>query len=80
VLTLIAAGHNESPSDYHERLDEIKRRHPKAYERWTDAEDAALAAMHREHKTIGEMAARFQRELSAIRSRLAKLNLVPSGE
>ena len=71
---------NETQPDYHNRLAEIKSRYPKAYEPWTPADDAELIAMHQQGKLIPEMAAQFQRQPSAIRSRLAKLNSNPGTE
>jgi hypothetical protein len=68
---------NETSSEYEERMAAIKRKHPRAYERWTQDEDARLAAMHAEGKPVDELAARFQRQPSAIRSRLEKLAVTP---
>ncbi len=70
---------NESlPNDYQERMDKIKHRHPRAYERWTDEEDARLSAMHERGRTVAEMARQLERQPSAIRSRLTKLALIPT--
>ena len=66
---------NESQPDYHNRMAQIKSSYPKAYEPWAPEDDAELTAMHAEGKRIQEMATHFQRQPSAIRSRLAKLNL-----
>jgi hypothetical protein len=66
---------DESKRDYHERIAQIKSRYPNAYEPWSAADDIELAAMHSRCRQIEEMATRFQRQPSAIRSRLAKLNL-----
>ena len=71
---------NESPSDYQARMTQIKKTHPRAYERWSDAEDAELSTLHEKGTTITEMAKRFQRQPSAVRSRLEKLDLGLSGE
>lgn len=66
---------NESPSDYHKRMEQIKSRHARAYERWDTAEDARLASMQRSGNSVSEIARALQRQPSAIRSRLAKPNL-----
>lgn len=66
---------NESPTTYQERLEAIKRKYPRAYEPWTTDDDAALAEMSRRNQSVTEMSARFKRQPSAIRSRLAKLGL-----
>jgi hypothetical protein len=63
----------ESPPDYQQRLVTIKSRYPKAYEPWTPADDAELATMYTSGKSIQEISDRFERQPSAIRSRLAKL-------
>ena len=68
---------NETPSEYQERLAAIKQKHPRAYEPWTLNEDIRLAALHAEGAPIDELATRFQRQPSAIRSRLEKLALKP---
>ena len=65
--------------DYQERMAKIKAQHPMAYAPWTGAEDAELASMHSKHAPVAEMARRFQRQPSAIRSRLAKLDLRRDG-
>jgi hypothetical protein len=67
---------NESPSDYDERMRRIKSRYPRAYDRWDPTEDETLGTLHREGRTVPEIADQLQRQPSAIRSRLAKLNLV----
>jgi len=68
---------NETPSEYEERIAAIKRKHPRAYERWTQDEDTRLAVMYAEGSALDERAVRFQRQPSAIRSRLEKLALKP---
>ena len=64
---------NESKSDYEARMESIKKRYPKAYERWTEADDAELVKLNRQGRTKKELAEVFQRQPSAIISRLAKL-------
>ena len=66
---------HESRPDPKERLQQIKAKHARAYEPWTAEDDAALAAMSRRLCQVSEMAERFGRQPSAIRSRLAKLGL-----
>lgn len=48
---------------------------PRAYERWTDAEEAHLSMRFRSGLTIKELAHLLEREPGAIRSRLRKLAL-----
>ncbi|MGH9800023.1 MAG: hypothetical protein ACRD82_06635 [Blastocatellia bacterium] len=58
------------------RLDEIKRQYPKAYERWEPEEDRLLKEKFIAGATVNELAALFQRQPNAIRSRLTKLGLM----
>jgi ATP-dependent DNA helicase RecQ len=63
------------PSSAHEeRLQTIKQGHPRAYEKWTQEEDAELLSLHAAGMPLSELATRFRRQPSAIRSRLAKLS------
>jgi hypothetical protein len=64
-----------SPRDFDTRMAEIKAQHPNAYERWVPEDDSLLAEMHKAGTAIEAMAERFRRQPSAIRSRLAKLEL-----
>jgi hypothetical protein len=57
-------------------LGDIKQKYPKAYERWTSDEDEQLKTKYHEGVGIAELATFFQRQPSAIRSRLAKLGLL----
>jgi len=68
---------NETPSEYEEHMAAIKRKHPRAYERWTQDEDTRLATLYAQGTPIDELAAHFQRQPSAIRSRLEKLGSTP---
>lgn len=68
-----------SQSGYQQRLAGIKSLHPRAYEPWTDDEDANLTSMHQQREPADEIARRLQRQPSAIRSRLSKLALDPRG-
>lgn len=61
---------------YEERMQEIQAEYPRAYGKWSDAEDAQLTDLFRSDKTPNQIATILQRQPSAIRSRLAKLNLV----
>lgn len=61
-------------------LDNIRQKYPKAYERWTSDEDERLKTKYHEGIGIVELATFFQRQPSAIRSRLAKLGLLSARE
>jgi DNA-binding CsgD family transcriptional regulator len=53
-----------------------REHYPRAYEKWTDAEDAELQRFVQSGMTVAQIAGRLQRNRGAIRSRLMKLNLV----
>jgi ATP-dependent DNA helicase RecQ len=63
-----------------ERLTAIKEQHPHAYEKWTEQEDADLLSLHAAGTPLAQLAVRFERQPSAIRSRLAKLSPDPNLE
>ena len=53
--------------------DEMRRRSPKAYERWSAEDDQELRRLHETGWSRTELSEHFGRQPSAIRSRLAKL-------
>jgi DNA-binding NarL/FixJ family response regulator len=57
-------------------VEEIRHDHPRAYEKWSVEEDRELSELCRNGKSVREIAKILHRQESAIRSRLAKLNLV----
>lgn len=61
---------------YEQRMGEIRAANPRAYEKWSTEEDARLTHLFRAGSGVPQIAATLQRQPSAIRSRLAKLNLV----
>jgi hypothetical protein len=72
ALSLSAVGR----PNYAERMEGIRRENPRAYEKWTDEEDAQLRQLFQSQTPQNEIARILQRKPSAIRSRLVKLNLV----
>ncbi len=60
------------------KLDDVRQTYPKAYERWSPDEDEQLKVKYQAGVGIDELAGYFQRQPSAIRSRLAKLGLLPT--
>lgn len=60
---------------YEQRMAEIRQAHPRAYEKWLAEEDAKLTSLFCSGSSIRELAQTHERQPSAIRSRLAKLNL-----
>jgi ATP-dependent DNA helicase RecQ len=67
---------DEAPPSFaqEERSQTIKRHHPRAYEKWTHEDDAYLLSLHAAGTPLSQLATHFQRQPSAIRSRLAKLS------
>ncbi len=65
----------ESPTDYEQRMAEIKVAHPRAYEKWTEGDDAELKQRFLNGENVRSLSERFQRQPSAIRSRLRKLGV-----
>ena len=59
------------------RVDKIREEHAHAYKKWTREEDKQLADKYNQGIEIKELANMFQRQPSAIRSRLSKLGLIP---
>lgn len=57
------------------QLSDIRKQYPRAYEEWTEDEEARLQEMFEEQKEIADIAKFLERQPGAIRSRLAKLNL-----
>jgi hypothetical protein len=60
---------------YDERMEEIRQAHPRAYEKWSDEEDDRLRQLFGSQMPVTEIARVLQRQASAIRSRLTKLNI-----
>lgn len=60
------------------KVDDVRRAYPKAYERWSTDEDEELKVKYQHGVSVSELATYFQRQPSAIRSRLAKLGLLPA--
>lgn len=65
----------ETDSDYEQRMLQIKGVHPHAYEKWTESDDIRLKELFLAGKTAKELSDIFQRQPSAIRSRLRKLRI-----
>ena len=73
---IVVAAHNRRIIN----LTEIRKEHPRAYEKWEPPEDNELTAFYRNGKKIDEIAGLLQRQHGAIRSRLDKLGLTgPKG-
>ncbi|MEG3837306.1 hypothetical protein [Microcoleus sp. Z1_C3] len=56
--------------------EKIRQKYPRAYVKWSQDEDENLKQEYASGQQIDELAQRFQRQPSAIRSRLQKLGLI----
>jgi DNA-binding NarL/FixJ family response regulator len=61
-----------------QRLSDIRKSHPRAYETWTSEEEAKLSELFRSGTKTQHIAAELQRQQGAILSRLRRLGLVRS--
>jgi hypothetical protein len=66
-------GIENKPKTY--KVETIRREYPKAYQPWTTEEDENLRKKYAEGLKIAELADYFERQPSAIESRLVKLGL-----
>lgn len=62
-----------------ERMDDIRKTHPRAYEKWSTEEDMELTRLVAGGAGIEEISTHLQRQPGAIRARMMKLNLVEGG-
>lgn len=60
------------------KVNDVRQMYPKAYERWSPDEDEQLKVKYQEGVSVSELTTYFQRQPSAIHSRLAKLGLLPT--
>ncbi len=63
-----------------DRLDKLRREHPRAYEPWTVEEEQELEQLHSIGLDVAEVAYRLGRQPGAIQSRLNRLGKDPDGE
>lgn len=54
-------------------VDDIRKKHSRAYEKWSEQEDTFLLQMYKQGKSIEELSPIFQRSKGAIQSRINKL-------
>jgi hypothetical protein len=55
---------------------DIRRTYPRAYEKWTVEEESRLRGLIDNGLTVAQIARQLQRQRSAIRSRISKLDLI----
>jgi DNA-directed RNA polymerase specialized sigma24 family protein len=63
-------------TDWNERIKEIKKSYPRAYQGWNEVEEKELIQLFKEGLKPSEISKKLQRQPSAIRSRLRKLGLI----
>ena len=71
VLCLIN-GERPSPGGF----EQVRKRHPHAYERWTAAEEEQLRTLIQQGETVARIAGALGRQRGAIRSRIIRLGWV----
>lgn len=76
AATTSAAESAPSRPTYQDRMTEIKKAAPRAYEPWTQEEEERLKNLHSHGLTPRQIAGQLQRQPSAIRSRLVRLGLL----
>ena len=55
-------------------VEEVNKKYPDAYKKWTQEEDKMLIRAYNNGETINNLAKLFGRQSGGIRSRLKKLN------
>ena len=72
VLDVMSMQQSNAPAP----LSDIRKTYPRAYELWTDTEERQLRSLIDSGLTVAQIAGRLQRQRSAIRSRILKLDIV----
>ena len=75
TLSCISDSANPACRNLPDRLVEIKKEHPRAYEIWTDKEVSTLMELIRSGYGLNEIAAKLRRQPGAIRSRIEKIGM-----
>lgn len=55
------------------RMQQVRKKHPRAYEPWTDEEEAKILELEKQGLSTKEIAEAVQRQPGAISSRLSKI-------
>jgi GcrA cell cycle regulator len=66
----------QRPSGPASKVADVRKTYPRAYEKWTEEDEQRLRELIDAGLTVAQMAHRLQRQRSAIRSRIVRLNLV----
>jgi len=67
---------DENGETYNDRLERLRKVHPKAYMPWIEGEDERLTDRFEDGLSISELSAIFERKPGAITARLKKLGLI----
>jgi hypothetical protein len=59
-----------------DHIEKVRKQHPRAYEKWTEDEEALLIEMFENNVPFEDIASKLKRQTGAIRSRLRKLELI----
>ena len=65
----------DTKTDHERRLAELRVKHPRAYQPWTDDEDAQLLQLATSGTDVKDIATQLERQRTAITARLEKLRL-----
>ena len=69
-------GEKKKPKVALNHMQKTKRKHPRAYEKWTEDEEQELRNLIAEGHTVAQIAGRLQRNRGGIRARIVQLGLV----
>jgi predicted RNase H-like HicB family nuclease len=75
-IEIPALGMSEPPVRGDSYLAKVRAQYPRAYDKWTEGEDALLVQKHSNGTSVHELSNLLHRQPSAIRSRLRKLGVV----
>jgi ATP-dependent DNA helicase RecQ len=74
-----STSHQEARSWHDERVAEARKLHPRAYEPWTEGEDARLRALAAEGAPLDGISHALERQPNAVRIRAERLGVVVDG-
>jgi ribonuclease D len=64
---------DDTKSDHERRLAELREKHPRAYQPWSDEEDARLLQLVAEGADVKDIATALERQRTAITARIERL-------
>jgi superfamily II DNA helicase RecQ len=66
------------PVNFSEHQLKVREKHPRAYERWSDSEDARVTELHESGVSVEGIANELERQPGAVAMRLERLGLAPA--